>query len=110
MSGVRSMGAPGRMSYGAGRYGTLGNRGIYRAGVGTVGSPRRLSHWRRIGLRRQPTWLFTVVVAIMAAAIGRGGAQAQASHWRPRGRTTAATVMPTTVTMSASSGGPIGAG
>jgi hypothetical protein len=37
IGGVRSMGAPGRMSYAPGRYGTLSNRGIYRAGVGTVG-------------------------------------------------------------------------
>lgn len=42
----------------------------------------------------------------MVMAIGHGP-QAQASHWPQRGRTTAAM---TTVTMIASSGGPIGAG
>ena len=38
--GVRSIGAPGRMSSAPGRYGTLGNRGIYRAGIapGTIGN------------------------------------------------------------------------
>ena len=40
MGGVRSMATPGRMSVAPGSYGTLGNRGIYRAGIapGNIGN------------------------------------------------------------------------
>jgi hypothetical protein len=55
IGGVRSMGAPGRIGVGPGRYGTLGNRGIYRAGVASgYGQWQGRGNWS--GGNRQGYW------------------------------------------------------